>query len=119
MKSVQIRSKSTDIYGVNPRIQSGYRKIRTRTNSVFGHFSRNGIPQDLKPFISKSKLAKSHPTTIGNSINIEGEEEFVVGGYLHIYLIFYTLIANLKKFGKYMNYPDTVFFYEKVFTIYL
>ena len=29
---------NTDIYGVNLRIQSEYRKIRTRKNSVFGHF---------------------------------------------------------------------------------
>ena len=31
----------TEIYGVNFRIQSEYRKIRTRKNSVFGHFSRS------------------------------------------------------------------------------
>ena len=30
---------NTDIYSVNLRIQSKYRKIRTRKNSVFGHFS--------------------------------------------------------------------------------
>ena len=29
------------IYGVNLHIQSEYRKIRTRKNSVFGHFSRS------------------------------------------------------------------------------
>ena len=29
-----------EIYEVNLRIQSKYRKIRTRNNSVFGHFSR-------------------------------------------------------------------------------
>ena len=38
VKSVQIRS----FYSVNLRIQSEYRKIRTRKNSVFGHFSRSG-----------------------------------------------------------------------------
>ena len=32
---------NTEIYGVNLRIQSKYRKIRTRKNSVFGHFSRS------------------------------------------------------------------------------
>ena len=32
---------NTEIYGVNLRIQSEYRKIRTRKNSVFGHFSRS------------------------------------------------------------------------------
>ena len=36
VKSVQIRS-----YGVNLRIQSECRKIRTRNNSLFGHFSRS------------------------------------------------------------------------------
>ena len=32
---------NTEIYGVNLRIQSKYRKIRTRNNSVFGLFSRS------------------------------------------------------------------------------
>ena len=31
------------IYGVNIRIQSEYRRIRTRNNSVFGLFSRSDI----------------------------------------------------------------------------
>ena len=31
----------TEIYGVNPCIQSEYRKIPTRKNSVFGRFSRS------------------------------------------------------------------------------
>ena len=32
---------NTEMYGVNLRIQSEYRKIGTRINSVFGHFSRS------------------------------------------------------------------------------
>ena len=32
---------NTEIYRVNPRIQSEYRKIRTRNNSIFGHFSHS------------------------------------------------------------------------------
>ena len=32
---------NTEIYFVNLRIQWDYRKIRTRNNSVFGHFSRS------------------------------------------------------------------------------
>ena len=32
---------NTEIYSVNLRIQSEYRKIRIRKNSVFGHFSRS------------------------------------------------------------------------------
>ena len=34
---------NTDIYFVNIRIQSEFGKIRTRENSVFGHFSRRAI----------------------------------------------------------------------------
>ena len=32
---------NTEIYEVNLRIQSEYRKIRTRKNTIFGHFSRS------------------------------------------------------------------------------
>ena len=32
---------NTERYGVSLRIQSEYRKMRTRNNSVFGHFSRS------------------------------------------------------------------------------
>ena len=32
---------NTEIYFVNLRIQSEYRKIRTRNNSIFRHFSRS------------------------------------------------------------------------------
>ena len=32
---------NTEIYSLNLRIRSDYRKIRTRNNSVFGHFSRS------------------------------------------------------------------------------
>ena len=34
---------NTETYRVDLRIQSEYRKIRTRENSVFGHFSHAGI----------------------------------------------------------------------------
>ena len=66
MKIVQIQSffypyfpvfgLNTEIYGVNLRIQSEYRKMRTRKNSVFGHFSRIGR---LSPdFESPGKLSQ-------------------------------------------------------------
>ena len=32
---------NTEIYGVNLRVHSEYRKIRTKKDSVFGHFSRS------------------------------------------------------------------------------
>ena len=34
---------NTEIYPVNILIQFEYKKIRTRKNSVFGHFSRSDI----------------------------------------------------------------------------
>ena len=34
-------SDCTEIYSINLCIQSEYKKIRTRKNSVFGHFSRS------------------------------------------------------------------------------
>ena len=44
---------NTEIYSVNLRIQSEYRKIRTRNNSVFGHFSRSELMQRTSPPPSK------------------------------------------------------------------
>ena len=38
---------NTEIYTVNFRIQSEYRKIRTRNNSVFGYFSRTQLQKKL------------------------------------------------------------------------
>ena len=59
LKSVQIRSFSgpyfpafgpnTKRYGVSPRIQSEYGKIRTRKNSVFGQFSHS--ERDFTDFV--------------------------------------------------------------------
>ena len=40
---------NTKIYSVNLTIQSKYRKIRTRNNSIYGHFSRSEV------FYKKSK----------------------------------------------------------------
>ena len=41
----------TEIYEVNLRIQSGYRKIRIRKNAVFGHFLRSDIVRRAKLFL--------------------------------------------------------------------
>ena len=41
------------IYGVNLRIQSKYRIIRTRRNSVFGHFSRSFYKYALCRYFDK------------------------------------------------------------------
>ena len=88
MKSVQIRGFSgpyfhvfglnTEIYGANLRIQSEYRKIGIRKNSVFGHFSSNerrkkkewhSLPSEQPTDCSLSK--SSHPGVICKKICID------------------------------------------------
>ena len=49
---------NAEIYFVNLRIQFEYRKIRTRNNSVFGHFSRSEMVRIvalMMLFVKKSK----------------------------------------------------------------
>ena len=41
---------NAEVYSVNLCIQSEYKKIRTRKNSVFGHFSRSVWKQSLQSF---------------------------------------------------------------------
>ena len=48
---------NTEIYSVNLCIQSKYRKIRTRKNSVFGHFSRS-VYIHLRILDADNSLAK-------------------------------------------------------------
>ena len=43
MKSVQFRVFSGPYFSVNLRIQSEYRKIRTRKNTMFGHLTRSVV----------------------------------------------------------------------------
>ena len=47
---------NTEIYGVNLHIQSEYRKIRTRNNSVFGHFLHSFLNDYQHPKIHKGLL---------------------------------------------------------------
>ena len=54
MNSVQIRSYFWSVFSC---IHSEYRKIQTRNNSVFGHFSRNGVAVD--PLSNRTKFSKS------------------------------------------------------------
>ena len=66
VKGVQIRVFSgpyfpvfelkTDIYSVNLRFQSEYRKIRTRKNSVFGYFSRSVAHDIVDHYFLKKTL---------------------------------------------------------------
>ena len=53
---------NTEIYEVNLRIQSKYRKIRTKKHSLFGHFSRSVwcwewvLPTDSHVYLAAYKL---------------------------------------------------------------
>ena len=53
---------NTEIYGVKLRIQSRYRKIRTRNNSVFGHISRS----DKIAW----KAFRTYPVDTGRKLNV-------------------------------------------------
>ena len=78
VKSVQMRNFSgpyfpviglnTEIYSVNLLTKCEYRKIRTRKNSVFGHFSCTGRPK--VGFGLKAKLIKKMKA-INRTINFE------------------------------------------------
>ena len=68
---------NTEIYEANLRIQPEYRKIRTKNNSVFGHFSRSGTENEYSKFATKkwyaidseSKGVYSHENSIKFLIN--------------------------------------------------
>ena len=51
---------NTKIYGVNLCIQSEYRKIQTRKNSVFGHFSRSEGQTLFSLQIFENKFVQNH-----------------------------------------------------------
>ena len=59
---------NTEIYGVNLRTLSKYRKIRTRKNSVFGHFLRSE-KLNLKRTIKKSIFSKQNSEWQIKSLN--------------------------------------------------
>ena len=95
VKSVEIRSffwsvfscirTEYGVYSVNLRIQSKYRKIRTRKISVFGHFSRceiilekvfqvmrRDIHSSELPFVyRKEAVSSSQNIATRNNINLE------------------------------------------------
>ena len=60
---------------VNLRIQSKYRKIRTRKNSVFGHFSRSAMNNKIVTSIEISVLwcnvAENESILLWSSIEVE------------------------------------------------
>ena len=101
VKSVLIRSyfRSIFLYSdwiwrftVNLRIQSEYRKIRTRNNSVFGHFSRCESSHDSSQYfrcIFGSKLLVSAFTHLFFQFRISHPEIFCRKGFLKRFWIIY------------------------------
>ena len=61
---------NTEIYSINLRIQFEYRKIQTRNNSVFGHFSRS----DGFDIISISETWLKENKDLINYVQIPGYE---------------------------------------------
>ena len=59
---------NTEIYGVNLRIQSEYRKIGTRNNSVFGHFLRSEIDSRCKIFVNCVNCKLYNNDSVGKSM---------------------------------------------------
>ena len=70
VKSVQIRSYFWFVFSC---IQSEYRKIRTRKNFVFGHFSRSGF----FPCLNTSSWDRKRSTILNFSLYI------IIKGMLH------------------------------------
>ena len=52
---------NTEIYEVNLHIQSEYREIRTRKNSVFGNFLRSGFSSKFSTSIFSPNTGKYGP----------------------------------------------------------
>ena len=73
---------NTEIYGVNLRIQSEYRKIQTRKNYVFGHFSRS---VKFSTFISKICKCSKSQNVFGSALH----EVFQLREWCSVFLAVY------------------------------
>ena len=99
MKSVQIRSFFWSVFSC---IKSGYRKIRVRKNSVFGHFPRSDSGMkwvnDLETYFSQKyrfQQCYSFPT---NRSSIVVQRVFIIQ---KIHAISWEISLNLSKSGAY------------------
>ena len=73
---------NTEIYEVNLRIQSEYRNIRTRNNSVFGHFSRSDIlPNDLLKYFNLSIFENIFMGKLRSTFCTGNNKEFIFSGF--------------------------------------
>ena len=98
---------NTEIYSVNHRIQSEYRKIRTRKNAVFGHFSRS-VPDDKPNIFQKSNINcyVEKPTTIFCNRKNSDLNDFC-------YAEFLTFENKSSKTCKYITFCDLKWFMER------
>ena len=60
-----------EVYSVNLRIQSKYRKIRIRKNSAFGHFSGSVLfkPMDAQQIQDPEKVSTIWDKTLNKNVN--------------------------------------------------
>ena len=90
---------NTEIYEVDLRIQSEHEKIRTRKNSVFGHFSHSVDNNTLNIeniTIKTSKSVKLLGTVIDNKLNFQE--------YISVLSIKTSLQLNaISRLQKYME----------------
>ena len=102
LESLREKCPSTELFvvriflyaAVNLRIQAAYRKIRTRKNSVFGHFSRTGyVLQSLCSRISKGLM-----NTGGWFVALFSNFKF-----LYIIIVRLTLSSNILNVGSAQN----------------
>ena len=88
---------NTEIYRVNLLIQSEYRKIRTRKNSAFGHFSHSAS-FDLVHFVKLEIVLR---------LNVKLMEKHSQNNILHVILLTLKKLCRLKAPPKrklYRNY---------------
>ena len=86
-----------EIYKVNLRIQSKYRKIQTRKNSVFGHFSRSAMTLLLNQIFKKDW-------------NFEHARLFVVDCVLGILLWHISVYLNYALLCHVLRRPSILLF---------
>ena len=100
VKSVQIQvfsgpyfplfGPNVEIYSVNLRIQSEYRKILTRKNSVFGYFSPSECINNCKE--------TDHICVIKKQIQITCVYKIIKNVFIKTIKLFYLILAILEVF---------------------
>ena len=98
---------NTGIYRVNLRIQSKYGKIRTRKNSVFGHFSRSvtskRVGHDLSKYDCPARKCKRSSRAVTYLTLLCHRE--IKPSFLQAKVCFVSnLLSHSQSFGKY-NVP--------------